>query len=63
MDASSKEFIFTQLQVSQFPASHLRTGGWYIDSASGFVPASEEALHRDLMMAASLELINLEESK
>ena len=63
MDASSKEFMFTQLQVSQFPTFHLKSGGWYIDCTGGFVPASKEALHRDLTMAAPLELIDLEETK
>lgn len=63
MDDSSKEFMFTKLQVSQYPASHLTGVGWYIDCAGGFVPVSEEALHRDLMATSPLELIDLEISE
>ena len=63
MDNSSKEFMFTELQVSQYPTSHLRSVGWYIGCTGGFVPVSKEVLHRDLMATSLLELIDLEESE
>ena len=63
MDDSFKEFMFTELQVSHYPASHLRGVSWYINCAGRFVPISEEALHKDLMVTSPLELIDLEESE
>ena len=56
MDHSSNKFIYTMLQVSKYPSSHLMVAGWYLDCSGGFIPTSKEALHQSLIEMAPVEI-------
>ena len=49
VDVNSDLCVYTPVQVSKFPQSHLQAGGWYLDLSGGLVPAKEKPLFSSLV--------------
>jgi len=44
--------VYTTMQTTKFPESHLQAGGWYLDCSGGFVPPEEKNLLASLVSTA-----------
>ena len=63
LDDNSKKFMYTPLQVSQYPSPHLMAAPWYLDCSTSFITMSKQALHIRIVETAPMEMIELDDEE